>query len=247
AAATVRTDPEDCPPEQVEDPETRDKMATKRLVGRGRAVALVLLWGLLPGDPARAASLLRQCRRECRDEIASCVASGARKGTCRREILTRCKEGGLAVCLTPGESSLVGGLSAPSSLVATVTGSHSVGLTWIDTNTRGTGDTVERSLAPTSGFATIGTTPKDVNAYSDSSGLASSTTYYYRVRAIGRKGSASPYSNVASVTTPPAADTTPPSVPTGVAASAVSCGQVNVSWSQATDSGGSGLKGYNVY
>src|SRR6266481_8858814 len=42
-------------------------------------------------------------------------------------------------------------------------------------------------------------------------------------------------------------DTTPPSVPTGLTASAVSCSQINLSWNASTDTGGSGLKGYNVY
>src|SRR6058998_3874682 len=43
------------------------------------------------------------------------------------------------------------------------------------------------------------------------------------------------------------ADTTPPSVPTGLTASAVSCSQINLAWNASTDTGGSGLKGYNVY
>src|SRR5439155_25899851 len=42
-------------------------------------------------------------------------------------------------------------------------------------------------------------------------------------------------------------DTAAPSVPTGLSASAASCSQVNLAWSAATDTGGSGLKGYNVY
>src|SRR6266481_2301733 len=42
-------------------------------------------------------------------------------------------------------------------------------------------------------------------------------------------------------------DTTPPSVPTGLTASALSCSQINLSWNASTDTGGSGLKGYNVY
>src|SRR5262249_15607927 len=48
-----------------------------------------------------------------------------------------------------------------------------------------------------------------------------------------------------STTMPP--DTTAPSVPTGVTPSAVSCGQINLAWTVSTDTGGSGLKGYNVH
>jgi acid phosphatase type 7 len=42
-------------------------------------------------------------------------------------------------------------------------------------------------------------------------------------------------------------DTTPPSVPTGLKATPVSSSEIDLSWSASTDSGGSGLKGYNVY
>ena len=49
-----------------------------------------------------------------------------------------------------------------------------------------------------------------------------------------------------TVTAPP--DTTAPSVPTGLTASAASCSQINLAWAASTDNpGGSGLKGYNVY
>jgi len=44
-----------------------------------------------------------------------------------------------------------------------------------------------------------------------------------------------------------AADTIVPSVPTGLTGSAVSCSQANLSWNASTDTGGSGLKGYNLY
>lgn len=42
-------------------------------------------------------------------------------------------------------------------------------------------------------------------------------------------------------------DTTPPSVPTGLGAVAVSSSQIDLSWTASTDTGGSGLAGYNVY
>lgn len=48
-------------------------------------------------------------------------------------------------------------------------------------------------------------------------------------------------------TPPPTADTTPPSVPTNVVASAPTPTQVQLTWSAATDTGGSGLAGYRVY
>src|SRR6185295_13826711 len=44
-----------------------------------------------------------------------------------------------------------------------------------------------------------------------------------------------------------AADLTPPAVPLSLTARAANCGQIDLAWAAATDSGGSGLKGYNIY
>src|SRR5207237_19201 len=68
-------------------------------------------------------------------------------------------------------------------------------------------------------------------------GLAQSTTYYYRLRASDSTGLFSAYSSVASATT--SADTTAPSTPSGLQASASACGQTSLGWSASTD-GGSG-------
>lgn len=46
---------------------------------------------------------------------------------------------------------------------------------------------------------------------------------------------------------PPAADTTPPTVPGGVTVTAQSPTQIRVTWTAATDTGGSGVAGYRVY
>ena len=42
-------------------------------------------------------------------------------------------------------------------------------------------------------------------------------------------------------------DTSPPSIPTGLTASAISCTETDLAWDASTDVGGSGLKGYNIY
>ncbi len=97
----------------------------------------------------------------------------------------------------------------------------------------------------TGGFVKIATVARNGTSYSDL-GLASGTTYYYRVQAIGKKGVVSQYSNVTSATTF-AGDTTPPSVPTGLTATATSCSEISLTWDASTDVGGSGLKGYYVF
>src|SRR5713226_1317690 len=47
--------------------------------------------------------------------------------------------------------------------------------------------------------------------------------------------------------TPGLAQTVPPTSPTGLTASVASCGQVNLSWSAATDNSGTGLKAYSIW
>jgi len=78
------------------------------------------------------------------------------------------------------------------------------------------------------------------------SGLSASTTYYYRVRAYNANGT-SGNSNTASATTTAPADTSAPTVPTGLSATIVSSSQIDLDWNASTDSGGSGLAGYRVY
>jgi chitodextrinase len=87
---------------------------------------------------------------------------------------------------------------------------------------------------------TTATSYKDLN-------LAASTTYSYQVRARDNAGNVSALTAVNTVTTLACPDTTPPSVPTGLSATAASCSQINVAWNASTDTGGSGLKGYNLF
>jgi hypothetical protein len=103
-------------------------------------------------------------------------------------------------------------LTAPSALSASALSQTQIGLTWVDPNSGENGFAIERSLNATSGFAQIASVGKDVSAYTNSS-LNSGTTYYYRVRATGRRSTYSAYSNTASATTDAVTtDTQPPSV-----------------------------------
>ena len=83
-------------------------------------------------------------------------------------------------------------------------------------------------------------------SYSNS-GLAASTQYCYTVAAYDGAGNASNQSVQTCATTTAAADTTAPSIPSAVAASAASSSQINITWTAATDTGGSGLAGYRIY
>jgi glucose/arabinose dehydrogenase len=65
-------------------------------------------------------------------------------------------------------------------------------------------------------------------------GLAANTTYNYRVRSIDAAGNER-ISNNSTFKTAAAADTVAPSTPTGLAASAVSATQINLTWNPSTD------------
>jgi hypothetical protein len=80
--------------------------------------------------------------------------------------------------------------------------------------------------------------------------LTPSTTYSYTVAAVDPSGNVSTPSSSASATTlppPPPPDTTPPSVPNLIQGPANSGIPVNLSWDASTDTGGSGLAGYEVF
>src|SRR5262249_41125923 len=78
-------------------------------------------------------------------------------------------------------------------------------------------------------------------------GLAANATYTYYVVAFDSAGSVSSRSNDLVVNTPalPAADTTPPSVPTGLNASGVTATQATISWTASRDN--VGVAGYRVF
>src|SRR5581483_9978552 len=87
----------------------------------------------------------------------------------------------------------------------------------------------------------IGTVKAGVTTYVDS-GLSDITTYQYTVTAYDAAGNVSPSSATASITT---SDTTPPTVPTGLTATAVSGHEIDLSWQSSTDN--VGVAGYALY
>src|SRR5881628_824200 len=80
---------------------------------------LMLLAALHHVTSAQAASPSRQCRKACRDQIAACVGAGGHSRACRRSVLGRCKQEGVAAC--HGEAlapALAGDCSSPTVLPA---------------------------------------------------------------------------------------------------------------------------------
>jgi uncharacterized repeat protein (TIGR03806 family) len=133
--------------------------------------------------------------------------------------------------------------TAPANLVASTPTATSVLLTWgASTDTGGSGlagYTVRRGGADLATGIT-GT------SYTDPT-VAGATTYSFSVVALDGAGNASIPSNTVTVTTPTPPDTTPPSVPQNVNASAVTASRIDLTWSASTDNaGGSGLAGYRI-
>jgi uncharacterized repeat protein (TIGR01451 family) len=125
--------------------------------------------------------------------------------------------------------------TAPSSLSATASSSSQVDLLWTAStdNVGVTGYGLERCQgAGCTSFAEVAT--PSGTTYSDI-GLTGSTSYSYRVRARDAANNQSSYSNTAITVTQAAADTTPPTAPGALTASAVSSSEIDLSWGPATD------------
>ena len=129
-------------------------------------------------------------------------------------------------------------------MTATAASASQINLAWTAStdNVGVTSYLVERcSGAGCSNFAQIGTPPS--TSFSDT-GLTASTSYSYRVRATDAAGNLSAYSNTATATTTPGQDTTPPTAPSNLTATAASASQINLAWTASTDN--VGVTGYLV-
>jgi fibronectin type 3 domain-containing protein len=119
---------------------------------------------------------------------------------------------------------------SPTTVTAVPASSTQIELDWSDVPDE-TGYRVERSPDGSTGWATVATTGQDVTTYLDS-GLASGTTYYYRVFATSAGGDSSA-SGTASATTA----AVPPS-PTFTTALPASSTQIELDWSDVPDETG---------
>ncbi|TAE74427.1 MAG: hypothetical protein EAZ65_01775 [Verrucomicrobia bacterium] len=125
--------------------------------------------------------------------------------------------------ITGGGTLIVGEVapSSPTLLSANANSAVSVQLAWTHASANDSAIKVERSLSANSGFVEIASLPGTARSYEDA-GRAANTAYHYRVLAVNAAGN-SPYSPVASTTTPQ------PAPPTGLLATA-GPGQVSLSW-----------------
>src|SRR5258708_21933224 len=134
--------------------------------------------------------------------------------------------------------------SAPANLTVTPASSTQLNLSWTTStdNVGVTGYMVERCQgAACSNFAQIAALT--TTTFNDT-GLTSSTSYSYRVRATDAASNLSSYSAISTTKTSAPPDTTPPTAPTNLTASAASATQINLSWTASTDN--VGVTGYMV-
>jgi fibronectin type 3 domain-containing protein len=137
--------------------------------------------------------------------------------------------------------------AAPTGLTAAATSSSAIGLNWT-APTPPTGCTVSSYTVyggttgnPTTVIASGVTSPSYTN-----SGLAPSTTYYYKVAAVDADGT-SPASAQAQATTLAGSCSAVPSAPTGLTATASSSSAIGLSWTAVTPPANCTISSYTVY
>ncbi len=113
--------------------------------------------------------------------------------------------------------------AAPSGLLATAVSGTQINLNWVDESADEDGFKIERSQDGLN-WSQVATVASNVIAFADP-GLAPNTGYTYRLCAYNGSGN-SAYSNLASVTTPQTA----PSTPINLQATAASSSQIDLTW-----------------
>jgi YD repeat-containing protein len=133
----------------------------------------------------------------------------------------------------------------PTNLAATPEAWNWIQLNWTTSLDVGGGPVASYKVYRGGSFLSSITAPP----YNDQS-LQGNTPYSYMVSAVDPSGNESTQAGPASATTPPPPDTTPPSVPTNLAGVAIVSGtqiNINLTWTGSTDTGGSGLAGYQIF
>ena len=113
--------------------------------------------------------------------------------------------------------------AAPTDLTAAAVSSSRINLAWTDNSIDEEGFKVERSSDGGASFAEVATLPANAEAWTDT-GLVAETAYTYRARSFAGTFY-SDYTNTASATTLPT-----PAAPSGLAATAVASGRINLAW-----------------
>jgi large repetitive protein len=132
--------------------------------------------------------------------------------------------GGALVSAAPIAATTFAATAVPTGVTATAFSSTQINLSWTDAATNETGYKIERRLTSDTVWTVVATPAINATAYSNT-GLTDTTGYTYRVSAVAPGGDLVSAAEVAATTFAPTA------APTGVAATAFSATQINLSWS----------------
>src|SRR6202451_4089168 len=141
--------------------------------------------------------------------------------------------------------------TAPAGLIATASSSSTIGLSWTAVTPPANCTISSYSVY---GSMTSGFTPSSANLIASgvttttytNTGLAASTTYYYKVDALDADGSSVP-SAQASAETQAASCSAVPSAPAGLTATASSSSAIGLSWTAVTPPANCTISSYSVY
>jgi len=141
--------------------------------------------------------------------------------------------------------------SAPTGLTATASSSSAINLSWTAVTPPANCSISSYSVY---GSTTNGFTPSSSNLIASgvtattytNTGLAASTTYYYKVEAVDADGS-SPASTQASAETQAASCSAVPAAPAGLTATASSSSAIGLSWTAVTPPANCSISSYSVY
>jgi phosphodiesterase/alkaline phosphatase D-like protein len=197
---------------------------TLNVLANGVEVSSSHLNGLAQGAPWTALSCGWICPSANAGQVIQMqvVASNFLEGPAQWDVPTFA----LAAATLTGTPSQSGSApNAPSGLTATAVSSSQINLSWTDNSNNETGFKIDQATNSsfTQNLTTV-TVGVNVTTYS-ATGLASGTTYYYRVRATNGNGD-SANTSTASATT----SVTVPAAPSGLTATAVSSSQINLAW-----------------
>jgi len=139
-------------------------------------------------------------------------------------------------------------INAPGNFNGTQPNASSVKLTWTDTSTNESGFEIWRRKSTSSTSYTKwemrGLTAANVATFTDT-GIDPSSTYAYKVRAVGNAGRSNytPATTDLKITT--TKDSVAPTAPTNLKAVATAIREIQLSWSASNDN--SGIKRYRIY
>jgi hypothetical protein len=139
-------------------------------------------------------------------------------------------------------------LTAPGSFAGSLPNSSSIRLTWTDPSTAETGFEIWRRKATSSTTFTPWEmrtlTAANVTSFTDT-GVEPSTTYSYKIRAVSNTGRSNYTPATSDLKVSTGGDSTPPSAPTNLTASATGIKTITLKWTASTDN--SGIKQYRIY